>query len=93
MPFQDDEFDKNSLFGPYFAHFQLFPADMVIFWVKTVNTFTVAPEKVVRAWSETQKVSFFTNIWSLPKIYPIMMSQGISSKKETRNGSFGHFFT
>ena len=81
MPFQNDYFDKNSLFGPYFAHFPLFPADMVIFWVKTVNTFSFAPPKVVRAWIETQKVSFFTNIWSLPQIYPNMMSQGISSKK------------
>ena len=81
MPFQDDEFDKNSLFGPYFAHFPLFPADMVIFLLMMVNTPSFTPEKVVQTWGETQKVSFFTNIWSLPQIYRNMVSQGISSKK------------
>ena len=45
LPFQDDEFDKNSLFGPYFAHFPLFPADMVIFLLMTVNTPSFTPEK------------------------------------------------
>ena len=88
MPFQDDEFDKNSLFGPYFAHFLLFPADMVISLLKSVNTINFAPEKVVRTWSETHKVSFFTNIWSLPQIYPNMMSQGISSKKRDKKWKF-----
>ena len=48
LPFQNDYFDKNSLFGPYFAYFPLFPADMVILWVKAVNTISFAPEKVVR---------------------------------------------
>ena len=84
---------KNSVFGPFFVNYPLLPADMINFLLYTVSAISFAPEKVVRTWSETQKVSFFTNIWSLPKIYPIMMSQGISSKKETRNGSFGHFFT
>ena len=55
---------KIAFFGPYFAHFPLFPADMLIFWVKAVDAISFAPKKVVRTWSETQKVSFFTNISS-----------------------------
>ena len=81
LPFQNDQFVKNSLFGPYFAHFLLFPADMVISLLKSVNTINFAPEKVVRTWSETQKASFFTKIWSLPQKYRNMVSQGINSKK------------
>ena len=92
MPFQNDYFDKNSLFGPYFAHFPLFPADMVIILLTTVNTTSFTPEKVVRTWGETQKVSFFTNIWSLPQIYRNMVSQVISSKKRDKKWKFWSFF-
>ena len=65
---------------------------MLIFWVKAVYTISFAPEKVVRTWSETQKVSFFTNIWSLPQIYPNMVPQGISSKKSDKKWKFWSFF-
>ena len=92
MSFQEDVFDKNSLFGPNFAHFPLFPADMVIFLLTTVNTTSLTPEKVVQTWGKTQKVSFFTNIWKLPQIYRNMVSQGISSKKRDKKWKFWSFF-
>ena len=74
MPFQNDYFDKNSLFGPYFAYFPLFPADMVIFLVKTVNTISFAPEKWSELRAKPKKCHFslifgrylkFTQIWCL----------------------------
>ena len=65
---------------------------MVIFLLMTVNTPSFTPEQVVRTWGETQKVSFFTNIWSLPQIYRNMVSQGISSKKRDKKWKFWSFF-
>ena len=68
LPFQNHQFDKNSVFGPFFVDYPLLPADMINFLINTVSTFSFAPEKVVRTWGEPQKKLFFTNIWSLSQI-------------------------
>ena len=68
LPFQNHQFNKNSVFGPFFVDYPLFPAHMINFLLNTVSTISFAPEKVVRTWGEPQKKSFFTNIWSLSEI-------------------------
>ena len=68
LPFQNHQFDKNSVFWPFFVDYPLLPADMINFLLNTVSTISFAPEKVVRTWGEPQKKSFFTNIWSLSQI-------------------------
>ena len=68
LPFQNHQFNKNSVFGPFFVDYPLLPADMINFLLNTVSTISFAPEKVVRTWGEPQKKLFFTNIWSLSQI-------------------------
>ena len=68
LPFQNHQFNKNSVFGPFFVDYPLLPADMINFLLYTVSAISFAPEKVVRTWGEPQKKSFFTNIWSLSQI-------------------------
>ena len=59
LPFQNHQFDKNSVFGPFFVDYPLLPADMINFLLSTVSAISFAPEKVVRTWGEPQKKSFF----------------------------------
>ena len=68
LPFQNHQFNKNSVFGPFFVDYPLLPADMINFLINTVSTFSFAPEKVVRTCGEPKKKLFFTNIWSLSQI-------------------------
>ena len=58
LPFQNHQFNKNSVFGPFFVDYPLLPADMINFLINTVSTFSFAPEKVVRTWGEPQKSHF-----------------------------------
>ena len=67
LPFQNDQFVKNSLFGPYFAHFLLFPADMLIFWVKAVDAISFAPKKVVR--SSALDIFKSKSIWGIGQYF------------------------
>ena len=76
LPFQNHQFHKNSVFGPFFVDYPLLPADMINFLLNTVSTINFALEKVVRTWGEPQKKSFFTNVWSLSQICQNMVSQG-----------------
>ena len=76
LPFQNHQFNKNSVFGPFFVDYPLLPADMINFLLYTVSAISFAPEKVVRTWGEPQKKSFSTNIWSLSQICQNMVSQG-----------------
>ena len=76
LPFQNHQFNKNSVFGPFFVDYPLLPAHMINFLLNTVSTINFALEKVVRTWGEPQKKSFFTNIWSLSQICRNMVSQG-----------------
>ena len=92
LPFQNHQFDKNSVFRPFFVNYPLLPADMINFLLSTVSAISFAPEKVVRTWGEPQKKSFFTNIWLLPQIYPNIVPKGISSKKRDNIWKFWSFF-
>ena len=58
LPFQNHQFNKNSVFGPFFVDYPLLPADMINFLLNTVSTISFAPEKVVRTWGEPQKSHF-----------------------------------
>ena len=76
LPFQNYQFNKNSVFGPFFVDYPLLPADMINILLNTVSAISFAPEKVVRTWGEPQKMSFFTNILLLSQICQNMVSQG-----------------
>ena len=76
LPFQNHQFNKNSVFGPFFVDYPLLPADMINFLLYTVSAISFAPEKVVQTWGEPQKKSFSTNIWLLSQICQNMVSQG-----------------
>ena len=76
LPFQNHQFNKNSVFGPFFVDYPLLPADMINFLLYTVSAISFAPEKVVRTWGEPKKKSFSTNIWLLSQICQNLVSQG-----------------
>ena len=71
LPFQNHQFDKNRVFGPFFIDYPLLPADMINFLLNTVSTISFAPEKVVQTWGEPKKKVIFHQylvvISNLPK--------------------------
>ena len=64
---QNFVFSRGCIFGPNFAHFPLFPADMLNFWLKTVNTISFAPKKVV----QTSALDIFKSksIWGIGQYF------------------------
>ena len=88
LPFQNHQFNKNSVFGPFFVDYPLLPADMINFLLYTVSAISFAPEKVVRTWGKPQKKLFFTNIWSLSQI---CQKQGWALKNDPLLGNRNFF--
>ena len=93
LPFQNHQFNKNSVFGPFLSITRYYPQIWSIFCYIQLVLLVLPQKKWCELGAKPKKCHFSPIFGRYLRSTEIWCLRGSAVKKETRNGNFGDFLT